>query len=324
MYINCSRVEPMTPLLILGYNRPEKLIQILKSIGPNPPEVLVVALDGPIKNEASDELKVAQCIAHVKSENWAPTVVTRFRTEHLGLRSAVTDAITWTMNEYGRAIIVEDDIIIGPQFLEYMTFMLDKHENDFDVAQINGYSQVPPSSSTPLATASRYSKYPTSCAWATWKSRWNEYDDNLTWGRSVSIKGLSEQVGSVIGAIKWKINFDDAAKSRVDSWAIRWVSTIWSNNWMTIYPNQNLVYHDGRKDGTHTRTQPKWVENEIGHIAEKLWKMNTDLISQTNHQENWLKRNVFRETLYGVIRGCVASLLLQCILKSNSLRKKDV
>jgi len=308
----------MTPLLVLGYNRPDKLIQLLKSIGSNPPEVLVVALDGPLKNDVSDELKVAQCIELVKSENWAPTVVTRFRTEHLGLRRAVTDAVTWTMNEYGRAIIVEDDIVLGPQFLEYMTFMLDKHENDFDVAQINGYNEVPHSFFTPLTSASRYSKYPTSCAWATWKSRWERYDDSLTWGMEVSIKNLSVQVGSIIGAMKWKINFDDAAKSRVDSWAIRWVSTIWAHSWVTIYPNRNLVFHDGRTGGTHTRTKPKWKENKIECIGNEFWESMPISFERSIESNKWLSRRVFSESVGGVLRGAIASVILSLLEKNKS------
>ena len=309
----------MTPLLVLGYNRPDKLIQLLKSIGSNPPEVLVVALDGPLKDEASDELKVAQCIELVNSENWAPTVVTRFRTEHLGLRRAVTDAVTWTMNEYGRAIIVEDDIILGPQFLEYMTYMLDRHEKDIDVAQINGYNEVPHSFFTPLTSASRYSKYPTSCAWATWKSRWERYDDSLTWGKAVSIKNLSVQVGSIIGAMKWKINFNDAAKSHVDSWAIRWVSTIWSHNWVTIYPNRNLVFHDGRTGGTHTRTQPRWKELQIAHLPKSFWLKEALSLKSTSKSNCWLQTKVFHETIFGIFMG----IFITTILKLGKLLKSD-
>jgi hypothetical protein len=303
--------KTVTPLLVLGYNRPDKLIQLLKSIGSNPPEVLVVALDGPLKNDASDELKVAQCIELVKSENWSPTVVTRFRTEHLGLRRAVTDAVTWTMNEYGRAIIVEDDVILGPQFLEYMTYMLDRHEKDIDVAQINGYNEVPHSFFTPLISASRYSKYPTSCAWATWKSRWERYDDSLTWGKAVSIKNLSVQVGSIIGAMKWKINFNDAAKSRVDSWAIRWVSTIWAHNWVTIYPNRNLVFHDGRTGGTHTRTQPKWEELQVFQLDNSFWLGETLSPGSVSESNRWLQTKVFQETFFGVIRGLIFAWIIK-------------
>jgi hypothetical protein len=311
--------KTVTPLLVLGYNRPDKLIQLLKSIGSNPPEVLVVALDGPKNNDTPDELKVAQCIEHVKSENWAPTVVTLFRTEHLGLRRAVTNAVTWTMNEYGRAIIVEDDIILGPQFLEYMTYMLDRHEKDIDVAQINGYNEVPHSFFTPLTSASRYSKYPTSCAWATWKSRWERYDDSLTWGKAASIKNLSVQVGSIIGAIKWKINFNDAAKFRVDSWAVRWISTIWANNWVTVYPNRNLVFHDGRTGGTHTRTQPKWKELQVTHLHKSFWLKEALSLRSTSESNYWLQTKVFHETIIGIFMG----IFFTSILKLGKLLKSD-
>lgn len=309
----------MTPLLVLGYNRPELLLQLLNSIKSNPPEVLLIALDGPIASDVSDLIKVSKCIEHIESQQWAPEVITKFRSEHLGLRSAVTDAITWAMNLYGRAIIVEDDIIIGPQFLEYMTFMLNKHEGDSTIAQVNGYNEVPPEILTPLTSASRMSKYPTSCAWGTWKSRWEKYDDDLKWGNEVSLADLANQVGSRFGAIKWKINFSDAAKFRVDSWAIRWVSTIWSHDLYTIYPNRNLVFHDGRKGGTHTRTQPKWDELAISSLENALWEKKPLSVEESSKSCYWLQRNVFSETVSGIIRGFIFSKILQ--LRNLSKRK---
>lgn len=43
------------------------------------------------------------------------------------------------MNEYGKIIVVEDDILTSPYFLNYMNDALDMYERDEDVACISAY-----------------------------------------------------------------------------------------------------------------------------------------------------------------------------------------
>ena len=44
---------------------------------------------------------------------------TGFRKSNLGLRKAVVDAVNWANSEYGRVIVLEDDVRAGPQMIDF-------------------------------------------------------------------------------------------------------------------------------------------------------------------------------------------------------------
>lgn len=75
------------------------------------------------------------------------------------------------MNEYGKIIVVEDDILTSPYFLNYMNDALDMYERDEDVACISAYTY-------PIKTdkQSFFIKGADCWGWATWKRGWECFE----------------------------------------------------------------------------------------------------------------------------------------------------
>ena len=306
----------ITPVLLLGYNRPEQMRGLIRSLSPFEPKVILLAVDGPKQHRLNDLELVKQTQEAINQVTWNADIITRFRKSNLGLRRAVVDAVTWANSEYGRVIVLEDDVRVGPQLLDFLNDSLVKYEKQNEIAHINGYNLVPTAHITKPDEASRLSIYPESYAWATWERAWMHYDDGLTWAENASINEIRKIVGSTTGALRWKQNFNDAARERIDTWAYRWLASMWARNLKIVSPNQNIAQYFGSENGTHTRRQIKWQELEIRSLPtndRSLSEQHVDKLADA-----WLKKYVFKETIMGVLEGQVISILLSMIKKVKS------
>ena len=294
-------------MLLLGYNRPIQMRGLIQSLAPVKPKLILLAVDGPRTYRANDVELVRQTQDLAGEITWDAEIRTRYRDTNLGLRRAVVDAVTWANSEYGRVIVLEDDVRAGPQLLEYLNHNLNQHQENTKIAHVNGYNLVPKEHLSNPDHASRLSIYPESYAWATWERAWNKYDDNLTWAKNASVQDIKKICGSTIGALRWKQNFSDADAGRIDTWAYRWLATIWDNKFNIISPNENISRYTGRENGTHTFIKAKYQEPSIGIL--KIDQNNTNQ-KIDDLAERWLRENIYLETARGVAGGIVISWLL--------------
>lgn len=305
-----------TPVLLLGFNRPAKMAQLIRALEQNRPDLLLIAVDGPRASHPSDADLVKQTQASTALINWNAQIETRFRNENLGLRRAVVDAVNWATSQYGQVIVIEDDCVPGPDFIPFAKRMLSDYRYAREIGHINGYNLVPPTQLQNALSPIRLTQYPESYAWATWERAWNYYDDNLTWARDSTLKNLQEITGSYLGALRWKINFADAYAERIQTWAYRWLASMWANEMFMIAPTQNLVRYDGHEDGTHTRRSARWVELPISPLSlTPIQSLSVDPCA-----DKWLGEQVFRENLTGVIEGLVASIAMEFLKRKKVTR----
>jgi hypothetical protein len=304
-------VQDETPVLLLGYNRPEQMQGLIRSLASVKPKLILLSVDGPKMNRINDLELVRQTQEMVNEITWDAEIRTRFRESNLGLRKAVVDAVTWANSEYGRVIVLEDDVRAGPQTLDFLSHNLIKHEEHLEIAHVNGYNLVPMDHITNPAEVSRLSIYPESYAWATWERAWEKYDDDLTWARNASIKDVEKVCGSIVGAIRWKQNFLDADSQRIDTWAYRWLASMWERRWLTISPNRNLSNYLGTEQGTHTRRRVKWSELEIEELSTQYISARQNAIDA--RADSWISKYIFKEKYYGVFEGLLASTALSIL-----------
>jgi hypothetical protein len=295
------------PVLLLAYNRPEKLSQLIQRIRVLRPSVLLVSVDGPKISKPGDKDLVLATQKIIQSIDWDVKIETRFREENIGLRLAVQDSVNWAISQYGKVIVIEDDAVPGPQLLDFFNFNLQKFADDQKVMHVSGYNVVPPQNLL-SDTGSRFSRYPESFAWATWERAWKHYDENLTWGLESSVRDIAKITGSTTSALRWKLNFHDAAAGRIGSWAYRWISSMWSQNGTTVAPNRNLLSYSGFDEGTHTVRSPRWKDLPIENLS---FSENDNLTIADLEADNWTGSSVFRENPWGIIDGVASSIVLE-------------
>lgn len=274
-----------------------------------------MSVDGPKPNDVRDAELVRRTHQQVSRIDWPAEVTTKFRESNIGLRRAVEEAVSLVTSEHGSAIIIEDDTVAGPHLVKYLSTMLELHATDKHVMHVSGYNVVPDSVLRSI-TGSRYSRYPESFAWATWERAWTHYDNTLEWARTVTVEELSQLLGSTAAALRWKINFHDAASGRIGSWAYRWIGSIWQQNGTTIAPNQNLCNYGGFDEGTHTLRKPRWTDLPLGGDINGL----TGTVVSDPDSDKWTGRQVFNESGIGVLDGVASSIALASRKRYRSLK----
>lgn len=294
------------PVLLLGFNRPEKMRQLIDAIRDSAPKYVLLAVDGPRSGRPDDQSLVRQVQECVSLVDWTQHVDVLFRESNRGLRNAVTEAVTWATSTHGKAIVLEDDCVPGPSLIPFLQSALSKYADDPRMAHVNGYNLVPRSEMIRPHDNLRLTRYIESYAWATWERAWVAYDDSLDWALHCPLGELAAVIGSRIAALRWRINFRDAQSGRINTWAYRWMASIWARDLCILAPNSNLCGYDGHDGGTHTFRKPRWHELpvEVLHSVEELFSKTADF---DEHADTWTGQKVFRENYIGLLEGVMAS-----------------
>ncbi len=307
----------IAPILILGFKRPENVLKIIEAIRPQAPGKVYFAVDGPRPEKTSDFLQVAKTQSAIESIDWECEVYTRFRETNLGLRRAIPDAVSWVLMNEDRLIVIEDDAIPGPQVLQFMSSQLSVFEEDDSIFHISGYNLVPVSEITNPDYKTRASRYPESYLWGSWSRAWKHYRDDLS-GSQEFVKSSDLNYKE---KLIWRLNFKMAELDLINTWAYRWIYSIWINEGKCISPNRNLTKYVGQVDGTHTKRKTKVNELSIAPVddLEDSSKADKDFLADT-----WISRNVFHANPLGLMEQVAAFLVLHSIRLSQKLNPKKI
>ena len=208
------------PIILFAFNRLDPLKRCVASLLENSEAAesdLIVFVDGPRANKDGEAEKVGTVREFVKNIGGFKSVEKHFSETNKGLGSSLIEGITEVINCYGRAIIVEDDIVCSNNFLAFMNQGLAFYENNRNVFSI--------SSETVKVKAPKgyiYDNYFAPRAgcwgWATWKDRWNTVDWKLDdWNAVIKNKRKFNKWG---GSDCFKM-LDGWHSGKNKSWAIR-------------------------------------------------------------------------------------------------------
>ena len=267
------------PVVAFAYNRADKIINCLHSLEESP-EVcdtnLIVYCDGP-KTEAGKSAVEAtrEALRNYVENSRFKHVELIEASENKGLAKSVIEGVTQALDRYGRAIIVEDDLVVSKNFLSFMNGALDFYKDDLRIGAISGYTY--PIKSLREYSHDIYIMHKGDCwGWATWQDRWNsaawadvDYD---TYFHDKAFRKKLENTES-----GWDLLMLLQSQGKISSWAIRWVSDLLRRNLCTVYPTESLVTNAGFDgSGTHSSKSEEsqyftTLSSEIKHFRfEKL------------------------------------------------------
>ncbi|NBT59350.1 glycosyltransferase, partial [bacterium] len=217
---------------------------------------LYVFSDHP-KDEAAKEAvgEVRQIISDIRGFS---TVTVIKRDKNLGLAKSVISGVTEVINKEGRVIVLEDDLVTSPQFLEYMNQALRHYERDPKVFSIGGYQFPERTMKIPKGYPfDAYSGYRCcSWGWATWKDRWDRIDWEMKYFDAFMADAKSQAKFNLGGADRTQMLVHQR-EGKVNSWAIRFCYAHFQNDMRCIYPAKSLVNNIGLDNsGVHCGVDP--------------------------------------------------------------------
>jgi len=257
----------MTPLILLIYNRPRKVAQMIEALRIFKPDPLYVFSDGPKSKQ--DQSAVMQCrdLVYGRIDWTEPEIIER--RHNIGLAKSVVGAMDMVLDNYRQAVLLEDDCIPGPYFMEYMELCLDKYKFCSDIMCITGYT-------VPIPRRIR-DQYPWdvyfihrigSWGWGTWRWAWKLYQRDLQAAYDTAIaKGIDlEQCGRDAAIyIKRQLRVEH------DTWTPNWVLTLYNHNAHCVYPTVSHIQNIGF-DGTgvHCGASKKYDTPLAKKLATRL------------------------------------------------------
>jgi len=237
----------LAPVAYFAFNRPWHTARSLKALGANPEARatdLFVFIDGP-RND-SERSSVEKVVETARQETGFRSVTISHAAENLGLFRSITSGVSHVVAKSGKIIVLEDDIVVGPWFLEYMNAALLRYAGDPSVGSIHAYSPN-------LEDLPDYFFLPGGdCwGWATWADRWALFKpDASQLLREIMARKSPAEFASSHG---WQslLQLVSRAKGRNESWAILWHASLFLAGRLTLHPGNSYVRNIGN-DGTGT------------------------------------------------------------------------
>jgi len=241
------------PVLVIGFNRPDHLSQVLDRLRQVGVNNIFAAVDGP--RGPGDEEAVRACRKLITDIDWAKSVCTNFQKENLGCGRGVTAAITWFFEKVDRGIILEDDIVPVPSFFDFCIELLDRYEDDERVFAVSGCNLVPNEGLEDPEAPYRFAQITHVWGWATWRRAWQQHRLELDdWYRELPPRSLWAGSGrSIPGLLFWAGNFEAIRRGIVDTWDWPMNFAAMKSGQLTATSNVNLVENIGfDEQATHT------------------------------------------------------------------------
>jgi hypothetical protein len=304
-------LDPITPILIVAFNRPNKLKMLIDSLRVIKPRIIRVSFDGPREGYTNDQNKINQCLEYVNEINWTKDIKVYQNSKNLKPRFAIPQAVNTVLSEFEQIIVLEDDVEASKNTLEFFEWCLDKYKNNSEVGHISGYSNVPVEKFSTNNNSHRLSIFPESYAWATWGNRWKLYEDDVDKIDLLKLFKISpnyfENVDK-LGKISWSLEKANTSENYISTWAYRWVFTLWKHQLYSVSPNFNLVKYNGHSEGTHVRTKQRWKEivPKFDHSFDII-----DSLIIIPEVEKWSSKHIYRDNFSDLIKLILISALFR-------------
>ena len=156
-------------------------------------------------------------------------------------------------------IVLEDDLILSPFFLQYMTDALHAYRYDNNIGSVSAYSffKKNPKYKTEVYLSPRHSSW----GWGTWKKTWVKFKWSKKFVNSVYCnKFLVNKIK--IGGSDLKKILRSQIENKINSWSIIFDLNCALNNLYCVCPNKSMVYNIGLDNsGTHNKFEGNLNDN---------------------------------------------------------------
>ncbi|MBE9869287.1 glycosyltransferase [Campylobacter concisus] len=232
------------PIVLFVYNRPDHTKQTLEALLANKladqSELFIYSDAAKSKN---DEIKVEEAREYIKKISGFKNVTIIEREKNFGLANSIIDGVGKVINKYSKAIVLEDDIVTSPNFLQFMNNALDFYSDNKSIMSISGYMypcKIYHSYKKDILLFNRFSSW----GWGMWSDRWNLINFDISANDKIFHDKNLQKKFNVGGEDLYNMLLLQL-QGKINSWAIRTALTSALNDKVTVYPIKSLVKNIG-------------------------------------------------------------------------------
>jgi putative methyltransferase (TIGR04325 family) len=300
------------PIALFAYARPIHLMMTVDSLKRNffaKNSDLIIFSDG-YKGE-KDKYLVLAVREYLQSITGFASVRIIEREENFGLAKSILFGVSEVLKSNNEVIVLEDDLITSPYFLEFMNDGLSLYRNNNSVASIHGYLY-------PIEKEIKenfFLKGSDCWGWATWRRSWS----NFNFSGVELLKQLKDS-GQISdfdfdGTFNYSGMLKDQIIGKNNSWAIRWHAYTFLKNQYTLYPKKSLVKNIGLDgSGTHCSISSELdshLSSEKIHI--KPIAVQESIEGREAFKQYFIKRNKQNKKMINFKRGIGVQSLLNSL-----------
>lgn len=235
----------LAPIALFVYNRPWHTQCTVEALLRNPEAAgsdLYIFSDH--ARDSHSENAVAEVRQYIRQIKGFRRVEVIEQQTNQGLANSIIGGVTNVCREYGKVIVLEDDLVASRHFLRFMNEALVFYKDHDEVAHVSGYTY-------PIETADLRDTYflhlPMCWGWATWWRAWQRFDKNL------------DVMGKFDRKLRYRFDFDGSygfwrqlklnRVGQINTWFIFWYASVFLERRLCLFPRKSLIENIGH-DGT--------------------------------------------------------------------------
>jgi hypothetical protein len=251
------------PICLFVYNRVDDVKHVVESLqqatGSQSVDLFVFS-DGAKKKSDIDSVESVRM--YLKSVSGFRSMQVIESDCNKGLANSIISGISKVLENHDACIVLEDDLRVSIDFIQYMNLSLDMYKDNVEIFSISGFG-------LDVGVSNDFGNYfwerAHSWGWATWKDRWEtviwdkEYIENLLPKLSVL------QIHNIMGS-DFRGMCQSFIKGRINSWYVRFAFNQYVQGKLTSYPFISKVKNEGfSEQATHCKNYNRYRTRYIGN-----------------------------------------------------------
>ncbi len=274
----------LAPIGVSTYSRINHLKQTIKSLQENTlaaESVLYIFSDAP---KAGDQEKVQTVRDFLKTiEGFKRVEIVERETNSRTYNNR--QGMRMLLDQYGKMIFLEEDVVTAPSFLEFMNQALEAYKHNHRIFSISGYCppiKIPKDYQPDVYALRRF------CAWGfgIWKDRYDLIKMTLSADEvNALLNSRKESSGFGVGGLDMLNMLRKEQDGQLDALDVKIFFRQYQLQMDTVYPVRSLTRNIGM-DGTGEHTKKTTHKDVNLDLDKKTWVLPPDIIQDKNIVRN--------------------------------------
>ena len=239
----------LAPIVLFAYNRLWHLREVLNALAKNnlaKKSTLYIYLDAPKADSTPKDLQkhseITAFLEHfAESSRDFKNIIFIKRNYNFGLADNIINGVSEVMAKHKRAIILEDDIVVSPVFLEYMNMGLEKYANEPKIFSIDAWiHKIDGSDLSDCFFMRSFHCW----GWGSWADRWELFKRDVSWV-SANFNKNDIYGANLDGFTNAYDDFLLNQRGKIKSWAIFFYLISYKHNGLHLMPKVPYIRQIG-------------------------------------------------------------------------------